>query len=140
MDVDVLLTFMKGLELELYLENHNSVARDHLANERTFLAWMRTGLTAVSAGVVVTQLFQLNGHVGRMGEFQRAGQIIGILFIVIGLIFSIIGTLRYFSTQKALLCGLYPAARISIIVAFIVIIALITSCLSILIKNETKIS
>lgn len=33
------------------LENSNSVARDHLASERTFLAYVRTSLAVVSAGV-----------------------------------------------------------------------------------------
>lgn len=36
-----------------------SVARDHLASERTFLAWMRTSLSLVSLGIAVTQLFKL---------------------------------------------------------------------------------
>ncbi|CEG80659.1 hypothetical protein RMATCC62417_14962 [Rhizopus microsporus] len=35
----------------LYLENTLAVARDHLANERTFLAWVRTSLSTISAGV-----------------------------------------------------------------------------------------
>ena len=33
------------------LENSGSVARDHLASERTFLAYMRTSLALASAGV-----------------------------------------------------------------------------------------
>jgi len=37
--------------VELRLENSGSVARDHLASERTFLAYMRTSLTIVSTGV-----------------------------------------------------------------------------------------
>ena len=35
----------------LVLENCGSVARDHLATERTFLAYVRTSLTIASAGV-----------------------------------------------------------------------------------------
>ena len=42
------------------LENKGSVARDHLALERTFLAWLRTSLAFASIGVAVTQLFRLN--------------------------------------------------------------------------------
>lgn len=35
----------------LILENSGSVARDHLASERTFLAYVRTSLTIASTGV-----------------------------------------------------------------------------------------
>ncbi|KAF2725809.1 hypothetical protein K431DRAFT_280528 [Polychaeton citri CBS 116435] len=42
------------------LENKGSVARDHLALERTYLAWLRTSLSFASIGIAVTQLFRLN--------------------------------------------------------------------------------
>ncbi|GAA5960574.1 hypothetical protein JCM3765_005860 [Sporobolomyces pararoseus] len=41
------------------LENKGSVARDHLASERTFLAWLRTSLALASIGIAITQLFRL---------------------------------------------------------------------------------
>ncbi|KAF7716310.1 Uncharacterized protein PECH_002824 [Penicillium ucsense] len=44
----------------LELDNKGSVARDHLALERTFLAWLRTSLAFASIGIAVTQLFRLN--------------------------------------------------------------------------------
>ncbi|KAL4750980.1 hypothetical protein BDW72DRAFT_174769 [Aspergillus terricola var. indicus] len=44
----------------LELENKGSVARDHLALERTFLAWLRTSLAFASIGIAVTQLFRLS--------------------------------------------------------------------------------
>jgi uncharacterized membrane protein YidH (DUF202 family) len=33
------------------VENKESTARDHLANERTFLAWSRTGMSFLAAGL-----------------------------------------------------------------------------------------
>jgi len=47
----------------IFLENKGSVARDHLALERTFLAWLRTSLAFASIGVAITQLFRLNTSV-----------------------------------------------------------------------------
>ncbi|SJX60544.1 uncharacterized protein SRS1_10187 [Sporisorium reilianum f. sp. reilianum] len=54
----------------LELQNEGSVARDHLASERTFLAWLRTSLSLVSIGIAVTQLFQLPSLVGTPDEKQ----------------------------------------------------------------------
>lgn len=41
-------------------QNTGSVARDHLASERTFLAWIRTGLGFVALGIAVERFSQLD--------------------------------------------------------------------------------
>ncbi|KAF1981805.1 hypothetical protein K402DRAFT_398204 [Aulographum hederae CBS 113979] len=41
------------------LSNTGSTARDHLASERTFLAWLRTGLGFIALGVAVERFSQL---------------------------------------------------------------------------------
>ncbi|EGG10410.1 uncharacterized protein MELLADRAFT_103343 [Melampsora larici-populina 98AG31] len=40
------------------LQNTSSTARDHLANERTYLAWMRTSLGFTTVGIAITQIFK----------------------------------------------------------------------------------
>ena len=44
-------TILSWFNQDLQLQNVGSVARDHLANERTFLAWLRTSLSLASIGV-----------------------------------------------------------------------------------------
>ena len=53
------------------LENKSSVARDHLALERTFLAWLRTSLAFASIGIAVTQLFRLNTSIASKNQEMR---------------------------------------------------------------------
>ena len=53
------------------LENKGSVARDHLALERTFLAWLRTSLAFASIGIAVTQLFRLNTSIASKSQQLR---------------------------------------------------------------------
>ena len=42
---------LSKLSVQLILQNSGSVARDHLASERTFLAYVRTSLTIATMGV-----------------------------------------------------------------------------------------
>jgi hypothetical protein len=48
---EVINNFTAPLTLSLVLENKGNVARDHLASERTYLAYVRTSLACASAGV-----------------------------------------------------------------------------------------
>ena len=48
--------------VELRLENSGCVARDHLASERTFLAYMRTSLAIASSGVGESPLFNFRAY------------------------------------------------------------------------------
>ncbi|KAK3077867.1 hypothetical protein LTS18_009048 [Coniosporium uncinatum] len=41
------------------ISNSGSTARDHLASERTFLAWLRTGLGFIALGIAVERFSQL---------------------------------------------------------------------------------
>ncbi|GAA5801251.1 hypothetical protein HPULCUR_006696 [Helicostylum pulchrum] len=43
--------FYTRFSTSFMLENKAATARDHLANERTFLAWLRTSLSLITVGV-----------------------------------------------------------------------------------------
>ncbi|OAV96298.1 hypothetical protein PTTG_26352 [Puccinia triticina 1-1 BBBD Race 1] len=58
-----LKSWSKVLSPVAWLENKSSVARDHLANERTFLAWFRTSLSLTSIGIALVQLSRLSKQI-----------------------------------------------------------------------------
>ncbi|KAF1801686.1 hypothetical protein V8B55DRAFT_1473097 [Mucor lusitanicus] len=124
----------------VYLENKGSVARDHLANERTYLAWLRTSLSTISVGIGITQLFRLDRsmtHNPNMMDQKPAplfnGQMIGLLFIFISILFLFFAFIRYFHTQVALVNGYFPASRSTVAIAscilfFTMVLILISIC------------
>ncbi|KAN0137782.1 DUF202 domain containing protein [Lactarius tabidus] len=116
--------------LSLTLKNTGSVARDHLASERTFLAYVRTSLSFASAGVALVQLFRVSVSTSANGSLNIASAAqyarpLGATLIALGFSVLGLGTLRYFAIQRALPRGLFPAARLSIFVQAVALAALI---------------
>ncbi|KAH0606358.1 uncharacterized protein H6S33_004019 [Morchella sextelata] len=118
------------------LENEGSTARDHLALERTFLAWLRTSLAFASIGVGISQLFRLNAAVqsSDLSEgiitLRHLGKPLGITFLATAIAVLLIGVHRYFESQGWLLRGKFPASRGSVyfltgIVALLITVTLV---------------
>jgi len=89
-------------------------ARDHLANERTFLAWVRTGAAIVVFGFAIgrfslamRQLTALQGH-----PVQTAGISVwmGSGTIVAGVALVVAGLMRYRKTRIQLDAGTFEPA------------------------------
>lgn len=58
------------------LKNTGSVARDHLASERTFLAWMRIGLAFTALGLAVQRFSQLELSVALRHDQSAANLVV----------------------------------------------------------------
>jgi putative membrane protein len=69
--------------------------QQHLANERTYLAWVRTCITIMGVGFLITNLHfsTLNIKI-HMADFLA--RVIGLASIVIGMMALIITTISYF--------------------------------------------
>ncbi|KAI0039005.1 hypothetical protein FA95DRAFT_1567397 [Auriscalpium vulgare] len=112
--------------LSLTLQNTGSVARDHLASERTFLAYVRTSLAFASAGVALVQLFTISTDRTDTGPGpKRYARPIGATVVIFGMFVLAVGTTRYFTIQNALPQGHFPAARVTVFVHALVLAALV---------------
>lgn len=83
--------------------NLGSAARDHLANERTFLAWVRTSIATTALGVALEHI---------KADGQPNTPILGMAFIVGGIITLVYGTARYFQVRRQIATGYFGSARL----------------------------
>ncbi len=92
--------------------------RDHLANERTYLAWLRTGIAMMAFGVVIVRLRYLR-PVYLQGRAH--GWELGLLFAVVGLAMVPFATWHYFEVRRAIDDDRYePAGRWVLVFSFAV--------------------
>lgn len=116
-------------------QNTGSTARDHLASERTFLAWIRTGLGFLALGIAIERFSQLDlrellqpiqaqqkqprkqdtpqdpnpPDVDHRLEKEQSQVLVGVL-MALGSGSIVYGTSRYFSNLRLLERGLFTPA------------------------------
>lgn len=103
-------------------------ASDHLANERTFLAWIRTSIALMGFGFVVVKfsLFvrQLSLAVGVRPVTHQTGfsGIVGMCLVAVGALTALIGYLRFRRIEKQLLNqAFYPKSGLLLVLTAAVI-------------------
>jgi putative membrane protein len=87
---------------------------DHAANERTFLAWVRTGIAVMAFGFVIEKfnvfLLTIAGvspmDAGRRVQLERLsgplGRYEGLVLIVIGIVLVVVAATRFVRTERLL--------------------------------------
>ncbi|MGC2474599.1 MAG: DUF202 domain-containing protein [Candidatus Sulfotelmatobacter sp.] len=117
-------------------------ARDHLANERTFLAWVRTGAAIVVFGfaigrfsIALRQLTALQGH-----PMHRSGLSVwmGATSIVLGVVLVVAGLVRYRKTRQRLDEGTFEPAGfvLDLVTILTVLFGLVLAAYLIYIENS----
>jgi uncharacterized membrane protein YidH (DUF202 family) len=89
------------------IANTGSVARDHLANERTFLSWTRTGLGFVALGVALAKLDALEALSPALKHDHGDLKIASAGLVGSGTGCLTYGTTRYFASMRLLQRGLF---------------------------------
>jgi len=89
------------------------LVKEHLANEQTFLAWLRTGIEVMAFGFVAIK-FSL-----------FASQIMGIILVATGTVMIVFAYFRYRKTMKQLRDGnfSYSGRLIAITAAVVILIS-----------------
>lgn len=113
-------------------EKRKTSATDHLANERTFLAWIRTGIAIMAFGFVVVKfaLFikQINivlgeGNKNVLLPSKGYSAVIGIALVALGTITSILAFSRYKNIEKQLHEGtFFPSRTLSLLLTIAIIV------------------
>jgi len=90
--------------------------RDHLANERTLLAWIRTALTVMGLGFLVDRL--------ALDASQAAWQsVAGVGLVLFGALLALAGAYSYLNARRELASGTFrPALGLHLGVVAIVVV------------------
>ena len=102
--------------------------RDHLANERTLLAWQRTALALVGLGFVVDR-FAFEGSADR----TLAGTLVGLGMIVAGGLTAIVGVYRFVRVEREIDTDSYqPSIGVHLVFAGAIVVAAVAMMLYLL--------
>lgn len=100
--------------------------KDHLANERTFLAWIRTSISIIVFGFVVAKFgIALREFLLVQNDTIKEGRVslsIGVGFMFMGIILALLALVRYQKTMGSIEEGQFKPAK-----AIIVFLAIVTA-------------
>lgn len=78
---------------------------DHLANERTFLAWVRTGISVIAFGFVVERFGLLLRELGFKGQLvfsTHSSSVIGVTLTLLGVIIMIVALVNFIHIRRSI--------------------------------------
>jgi len=106
----------EGVEEAPFDEAHDASRRTRLANERTYLAWWRTGLTALAVGVGAGRLVPALSK-GAAWPYE----VIGVAFAAVGIAFIVNAYVRQRQVENAVARGEYAPLRDRMALVFAVL-------------------
>lgn len=96
---------------------------DHLANERTFLAWIRTGLATITFGFVVQRFGLLLRQLGVKSTLiasLHSSTVIGVGLTLLGVIMMVVALINFLQNRLAIdKEEFYPRASLSILLTIL---------------------
>jgi putative membrane protein len=111
------------------MEKKPPSATDHMANERTFLAWIRTSIAIMAFGFVVVKFALFVKQIGLVvtdsaDALPNRGYsaVIGIVLLAVGILMALLSYFQYRRNERDLLANTYhPSSKISTLFTFVII-------------------
>jgi putative membrane protein len=122
---------------------NNAQARDHLANERTLLAWIRTSVGIMAFGFVVVKFslfikevsLILGKNATNLPAQHGYSSVIGILLVAVGGVVLLLSYLKYKRTEKQLNSNSFTSSTTLILSLTIIILLFSVLLILYLIEN-----
>lgn len=95
--------------------------QQHLANERTYLAWIRTAIAIIGVGFLVTNLhFNMRSTLTPINDFMA--NLIGVASVLLGISVIIMATVSYLQKVKTINNQTFKSPKASIILLGILVV------------------
>ena len=95
--------------------NSSSRLANHLSNERTFLAWLRTAIAMMGFGVVIVRLRYLAPGASVAHGHLHATQL-GLMFCVIGLGMVVFALWNFFAVRRAIEADEHQSSSMGVVI------------------------
>lgn len=95
-------------------EDNVKYAQQHLANERTYLAWIRTAISIIGVGFLTTSL-HFTIKISSNSVINSLAIFLGIFACVVGFIIAVLSTIYYSKKRKQIQDGVFIPSNYSII-------------------------
>ena len=100
-------------------EQSQTEVREHLANERTLLSWVRTGVSLISLGLVVERA----GALAKAANFQvgstSGSDFFGLGLALLGALTLILGTAQFLRNRRSIVSGSFESS----VTVYLIIVA-----------------
>ncbi|MBX9971059.1 DUF202 domain-containing protein [Priestia aryabhattai] len=95
-------------------EGNIKYAQQHLANERTYLAWVRTAISIIGVGFLTTSL-HFTIKASSSSTINTLAIFLGIFACVIGIVTGVLSTVQYSRKRKEIQQGIFIPTNHSIV-------------------------
>ena len=94
-------------------DEHDTEVREHLANERTLLSWVRTGVGLISLGIVVERAGALVSQT-IPGDISK---LMGLALAILGCVTLVLGTQQFLRNRRQIMRGeFFPSVGVYLVV------------------------